>query len=122
MRHLTPASPATAVEYSPIYLGGGFGGASNAGDIFLQLKTPTTITFGSTEHSGGFIQPNINLSALSRVIGLAGDSATVAANKFDPVAFLSGALPKLFGLFDLLMFSRRSASISARRRALLRRP
>jgi hypothetical protein len=102
MRHLTPASPATAVEYSPIYLGGGFGGASNAGDIFLQLKTPTTITFGSTEHSGGFIQPNINLSALSRVIGLAGDSATVAANKFDPVAFLGNALPKLFGLFKLV--------------------
>ena len=42
------------------------------------------------------------MSALSRVIGLAGDSATVAANKFDPVAFLSGALPKLFGLFNLV--------------------
>ena len=102
MRHLTPASPATAVTYSSIYLSGGFGGAGNPGDVFLDLKAPTKIEFGSTEHSGGFIKPDIRLAALSRVIGLAGDSATVAANSFDPAKFLQGALPKLFGLFDLI--------------------
>jgi hypothetical protein len=102
MRHLTPASPATAVVYSSIYLSGGFGGAGNPGDVFLDLKAPTKIEFGSTEHSGGFIKPDIRLAALSRVIGLAGDSATVAANSFDPAKFLQGALPKLFGLFDLI--------------------
>ena len=102
MRHLTPASPATAVIYSSIYLSGGFGGAGNPGDVFLDLKAPTKIEFGSTEHSGGFIKPDIRLAALSRVIGLAGDSATVAANSFDPAKFLQGALPKLFGLFDLI--------------------
>lgn len=102
MRHLTPASPVTAVTYSSIYLSGGFGGAGNPGDVFLDLKAPTKIEFGSTEHSGGFIKPDIRLAVLSRVIGLAGDSATVAANSFDPAKFLQGALPKLFGLFDLI--------------------
>ena len=102
MRHLTPASPVTAVTYSSIYLSGGFGGADNPGDVYLDLKAPTKIEFGSTEHSGGFIKPDIRLAALSRVIGLAGDSATVAANSFNPAKFLQGALPKLFGLLDLI--------------------
>jgi hypothetical protein len=102
MRHLTPASPAADVEYAAPYLSGGFGGAGNPGDVFLDVKTATEVAFDSTEHSGGFIKPNINVGALSRVIGLAGDSANVATNTFDPTTFLKGALPKLFGLFDLI--------------------
>jgi hypothetical protein len=101
MRHLTPASPQTDVKYTPLYVSGGFGG-SNPGEVFLDLVNPVQVQFGSTEHSGGFIKPDIPVAALSRVIGLAGDSATVAANTFDPAKFLQGALPKLFGLFDLI--------------------
>jgi hypothetical protein len=102
MRHLTPDAPPTAVYYTPLYVSGGFGGAGNPGDVFLNLKTPTKVEFGSTEHSGGFIKPDIGLAALSRVVGLAGDSTTVAANTFNPAAFLGDATPKLFGLFKLI--------------------
>jgi hypothetical protein len=102
MRHLTPSSGPVTVEYAAPYRNGGFGGAGNPGDVFLDVTSATQVTFGSTEHSGGFIKPDINVGALSRVIGLAGDSATVAANTFNPAAFLGSALPKLFGLFDLI--------------------
>ena len=101
MRHLAPASPETVVRYTPLYVNGGFD-AANPGNVFLDLVNPLKLQFGSTEHSGGFIKPDIGVAALSRVIGLAGDSATVAANKFDPAKFLQGVVPKLFGLFDLI--------------------
>jgi hypothetical protein len=102
MRHLTPNSPPAVVEYATPYLSGGLGGAGNPGEVFLDVTTATQVAFDSTEHSGGFIKPDINVGALSRVIGLAGDSANVAANTFNPATFLGSAVPKLFGLFDLI--------------------
>ncbi|MFQ6397526.1 hypothetical protein ACLMAJ_29265 [Nocardia sp. KC 131] len=46
------------------------------------------------------------MNALSRTQGAVGDAgktpgAGITAGEFDPTAFLGGALPKLFGLFDL---------------------
>ncbi|MDR2214295.1 MAG: hypothetical protein LBE59_00450, partial [Nevskiaceae bacterium] len=102
MRHLTPSSPVTAVKYPQFYVNGGFGGANNAGDIFLELESASGIKFDSSQSSGGFIKPNINVAALSRVAGLAGDVANVQKAQFNPQDFLGDALPKLFGMVDLL--------------------
>jgi hypothetical protein len=81
--------------------------------VFLELVTPSQISFaksvpgGTTEKSGGFLQPDIPVRGLSRVLGTVGDITSLvnppsAAQAFDPTAFLAGALPKLFGLFSLV--------------------
>jgi hypothetical protein len=101
MRHLTPAAPPSLVSYPDSYIASGFGGA-NKGEVYLKLAAPSAIAFDSTERSGGFIKPNVNMAGLSRAIGIAGDLGSVEAGKFDPVAFLGSAMPKLFGMIDLV--------------------
>jgi nucleoid-associated protein YgaU len=113
------AHPVT-VRYPGSYRDSGFTGGP---ELFLELvhpadaENPTPVhrdydqklTFGgSSEHSGGFIQPNMGVQALSRVQGPIGsrDPATFKPSQpdggIDPAAFFSGeAIPKLFGLFKL---------------------
>lgn len=101
MRHLAPASPTSAVKYPPFYVANGFTG-DNKGEVFLALDQPTEISFASTDRSGGFVKPNVNVAGLSRAIGIAGDVDSVMKARFDPVAFLGAAAPKLFGLVNLV--------------------
>lgn len=120
MRHLAPDAPPATVAYAGVYLAGGFGGAANAGDVWAQLvdratkkaqpagrntytEDVRTVSFSKgTDKAGGFVQPDLPVRGLSRLQGAVGDIAGVAANQFKPADFLKGALPKLFGLFDLL--------------------
>ncbi|QKE84417.1 hypothetical protein [Arthrobacter sp. NEB 688] len=55
-----------------------------------------------SDRAGGFVQPNLTVAGLSQVRGPVGDLASVAAGTFDPAAFLGDALPKLFGLVELV--------------------
>ncbi|MGG5257541.1 hypothetical protein [Phycicoccus avicenniae] len=66
------------------------------------------IGFGGTpgdvgsDRAGGFVQPNLTVAGLSQARGPVGDLASVATGSFDPKAFLGDALPKLFGLVELV--------------------
>jgi hypothetical protein len=107
MKHLAPSSDTVTVSYAAPYLATGFGGANASAQVLLELKSMTDIQFGGgTDKSGGFIQPDLPVRGLSRAIGIVGDVDSVvnppsAASAFDPSKFLSGVLPKLFGLFEL---------------------
>ena len=107
MRHLTPAAPPVTVSWALPYLAEGFAGANAAAQVLLELKNPAAISFTSTDRSGGFVQPDLPVRGLSRALGAVGDIPSLVnppspAEAFDPTAFLSGALPKLFGLFSLV--------------------
>ena len=62
---------------------------------------PGTPTPSGSDKAGGFLAPDLPIRALSRATGPIGDIASSVNNKIDPAAFLSGALPKLFGLIPL---------------------
>jgi hypothetical protein len=107
MRHLAPNAAPVTVSYAAPYLSSGFGGVNAAGQVLLTLASPATILFGGgTDRAGGFVQPDLPVRGLSRAIGIVGDidsvvSPTTPGLDFDPTSFLSGVLPKLFGLFEL---------------------
>lgn len=107
MRHLAPASPQTRIKYAQTYLDLGFTGKNAEPQVFLSLDTPASISFSSgTDKAGGFIQPDLPVRGLSRALGAVGDIDDLVnkppAQRFNPTKFLAGALPKLFGLFDLV--------------------
>ncbi|WP_454049524.1 hypothetical protein [Cellulomonas sp. Marseille-Q8402] len=114
MRHLAPQAPAVDLVLSPTYLADGLPahppepGARNAGELLLSVTgAPPAIDFSTgSDRSGGFVAPNLAVRGVSRALGAVGDPGTgpspLDTGVFDPASFLSGALPKLFGLFDLL--------------------
>ncbi|MCC9197668.1 hypothetical protein QNO08_07340 [Arthrobacter sp. zg-Y820] len=118
MRHLAPQAPAVDVEFAKPYLDHGLPpreldgkpvpGTPNAGELILRLKDkPAAIDFSSgSDRSGGFVAPNVLVKGISRAFGAVGESGDVPSafdsGTFDPKSFLSGAAPKLFGLFSLL--------------------
>ena len=100
IKRLSPVAGVVSVSYPAAYREQGFS-AGNVGNVFLELKSPTRLDFGTSERAGGFIQPDVIVGGLSRANGLVADAAAAAAGTFDPAALLAGAFPKLFGLFDL---------------------
>jgi hypothetical protein len=117
---LTPDSPPFHVDYDPIFKDGGFDGpGKNDAELFLRVidsalanltgaglpAAPSQadlprVTFGSTERSGGFVDPAQKIAGLTRALGTVGDVNGAKAGKFIPTDLLD-ALPKLFGLFKL---------------------
>ena len=80
--------------------------AGDRAELFLVLDTENKLDFaGASDRGGGFIEPSVAVNALSRIQGAVGDAGKTAGGiqdgNFKPEAFLGGALPKLFGLFDL---------------------
>jgi hypothetical protein len=115
LRHLAGQAPGIDVVFAPAYLAPdpegdtalGFGSANPSG-LFLVLDDPPVsldFTTGS-DRAGGFVTPNLMVRALSRSLGAVGDDGTTAGGlqdgRFAAATFLQGALPKLFGLFDLV--------------------
>jgi hypothetical protein len=116
---LTPAPETFHANYHPLFARRGFpaiaGSDSNATDLFLQvvdsekvlndvIPTPPTlpkVSFGSTERSGGFVDPGQQIAGLTRGLGTVGDLDGALAGSFDPGALLGQASPMLFGLFKL---------------------
>ncbi|ACQ78621.1 conserved hypothetical protein [Beutenbergia cavernae DSM 12333] len=118
MRHLAPQAPGVDLAYAQPYLDAaaaapagdpdrGFG-AGNPGQVFLSVTgAPPAVDFsGGSDRSGGFLAPSLAVRGLSRSLGAVGDDGTAPAGlsqgEFDPGTFLAGAMPKLFGLFDLV--------------------
>ena len=118
MRHLAPQAPAVDLVFAKPYLSAGLPerlldarpvpGAPNAGELILALKSaPAAVDFTSgSDRAGGFVAPNLSVQGISRALGAIGESGNAPspfdAGTFDPASFLSGAMPKLFGLFSLL--------------------
>jgi hypothetical protein len=107
MRHLAAAAPKTTVRYARTYVESAFLGNNADPQVFLELAAPARISFGGgTDKAGGFIQPDLPVRGMSRVLGAVGDIDDLVnkppAERFNPTKFLAGAMPKLFGLFDLV--------------------
>lgn len=118
MRHLAPQAPAVDLVFAKPYLSAGLPdrllgakpvpGAPNAGELILALKSaPAAVDFTSgSDRAGGFVAPNLSVQGISRALGAVGESGNGPSpfdtGAFDPATFLSGAMPKLFGLFSLL--------------------
>jgi hypothetical protein len=93
------------VSYHKDYVTNGFPVGDKA-ELFLTLDNESRLDFaGATDRGGGFIEPSVAVNALSRIQGAVGDAGDTANGikdgQFNPTAFLGGAFPKLFGLFDL---------------------
>jgi hypothetical protein len=118
MRHLAPQAPAVDLVFAKPYLANGLParaldakpvpGTPNAGELVLALKSaPAAVDFTSgSDRAGGFVAPNLSVKGVSRALGAIGESGNAPSafdtGAFDPSSFLSGAFPKLFGLFSLL--------------------
>ena len=118
MRHLAPQAPAVDLVFAKPYLKDGLSaraldakpvpGAPNAGELILALKSaPAAVDFTSgSDRAGGFVAPNLSIRGISRALGAIWEDGNrpppFDAGTFDPASFLSGAMPKLFGLFSLL--------------------
>lgn len=118
MRHLMPQAPAVDLAFARPYLDAGLparapgaapaAGHPNAGELVLALTSaPPGVDFTKgSDRSGGFVAPNIAVRGLSRALGTVGvDGAAPSpfdAGTFAPASFLAGAMPKLFGLFNLV--------------------
>lgn len=109
------------VTYHAKYRAGGFTSSANTGELWAavlsdaalrelpsddvialpQLKFGSSPTAGS-DKAGGFFSPDLPIRGLSRLTGTVGDIDGMATKKFDPKQFLKGALPKLFGIVDLV--------------------
>ncbi len=103
IQRLTGSAGLERVAYPAIYKSDGFGSA-NKGNVFLKLDTKTVLEFGSSEHSGGFINPSVAVGGLARSIGLVPDADNAVLNQFKASDLFGGVfanLPKLFGLFSL---------------------
>ncbi len=111
VQKLSPIGPVT-IKYSDVYAptsgpGGGFGGPNNIAEVWAELVTPAKLAFGQgaaagSDKAGGFLEPNLEIAGLSRVKGTVGDVVETAKGNFRPDQFLGSALPKLFGLVELV--------------------
>jgi hypothetical protein len=106
VEHLSPVGP-VEVRYFGTYVDDGFEAATNVGEVWAELVTKVPLSFGQgasagSDKAGGFIQPDLSVGGLSRLNGTVDDLETIAGGAFDPVAFLQGVSPKLFGLVGLV--------------------
>ncbi|WP_459957884.1 LysM peptidoglycan-binding domain-containing protein [Nocardia sp. IFM 10818] len=101
------------VVYEKNYKDKGFELGDQA-EVFLTLTQRQRLDFAKgSDQGGGFIEPSVGVAALSRTLGAIGDAnadpgSALRRGDFDPSAFLAGALPKLFGLFDLMKIINRT--------------
>jgi hypothetical protein len=106
VEHLSPVGP-VSLSYFSTYVTDAFDPGVNAGEVWAQLTNPVQLAFGGaaasgSDKAGGFIQPDLSVGGLSRLKGTVDDLAKVAVDDFDPLTFLQGVSPKLFGLVNLV--------------------
>lgn len=98
---LTGGAGTNPLQYESGYLAlqTGFG----PGEVYAKIVGGQALDFTSCGHrSGGFVQPNLAPSGLSRLKGpVSGDLAQVAAGNFKPTDFFSSLAPLLFGCIPL---------------------
>jgi hypothetical protein len=120
VQQLSATGPVPIV-YHALYKQGGFTNPNNTGEVWAAIPLDATqiehatdevsplpgLKFGAgaasgSDKAGGFLAPDLPIRGLSRKSGTVGDPAGMATQHFDPAAFLKGALPKLFGIVDLV--------------------
>jgi len=110
IRGLTGSAAPTRFNYHAKYLANGFDGdqanPQNKGAVFLAVDPSSTkapLNFSKqSDKSGGFVAPNMDVSALSRAQGIvAGDADKFAAADFNPQEFFGAIGAKLFGVVNL---------------------
>ena len=113
---------AVPIVYHSLYRSDGFASPSNTGELWAAIPLEESqrelnsddlvplpqLKFGGgapsgSDKAGGFLSPDLPIRGLSRASGTVGDLAKMATKEFDPVEFLKGALPKLFGMVDIIV-------------------
>ncbi len=112
IRGLTGSTQPTRFQYHATYKTNGFDGPNgqNKGAVFLKLDpsaSKASLSFSKqSDKSGGFVAPNMDVTALSRAQGIvAGDADDFASGAFNPEKFFDAIGAKLFGvvnLFDII--------------------
>ena len=107
IKGLTGSNGIAEVQFAEEFLQKGLPGPGNPdgtkGQVFLDLVERTVMDFSSGgDRSGAMVQPNFEVSGISRLIGPVGGSVTeLAANRFDPASFFQSLDAKMFGVVDL---------------------
>jgi hypothetical protein len=112
IKHLAGNTTSAAVQFSDAYLNHGFHTpGQNRGGMFLDMVQDSVVPLnftGQGDRSGGLVQPNMQISGLSRVMGpIAGSPTEIAKGIFNPQEFFAGLNAKVFGcinLFDIIGF------------------
>jgi hypothetical protein len=103
IKHLVGNSQNATVQFNQAYLENDFKTATNNGQVFLELVGDIPLNFnGQGDRAGGLMQPNFNISGLSRSLGPVGGTINnLTDGSFDPADFFAGLDAKLFGAIDL---------------------
>ena len=108
VKQFTGKDQATVVSFADAFLKSGFpdagSGHPNDGQVFLQIAdAPLALDFSAGgDKAGAFVQPNLDLSGISRLMGpVGGDLASLAGGTFDPANFFDALKARLFGVVDL---------------------
>jgi len=108
IKHLVGNASPAQIQYPNRYLTGGF--TSNDGQVFAQLVNPVSLSFnGKGDRAGALVQPDMNITGLSRSIGLVGGDINqvsssidkVMDGEFDPMDFFRDVSPLIFGAINL---------------------
>ncbi|HKX41758.1 MAG TPA: hypothetical protein VJO99_11405 [Burkholderiaceae bacterium] len=110
LTQLSGSEKSNTLTWNATYLKTGFD-AANKGQVFADVKPESTMAqldFSTQgDRSGGFVQPNLKPSALSRLTGpVAGDATQFLQGKLDPAGVFPSSLsdlplPLLFGCIPL---------------------
>lgn len=108
VKQFTGTDQATVVSFADEFLKSGFpdagSGHPNDGQVFLQIAdAPLALDFSAGgDKAGAFVQPNLDLSGISRLMGpVGGDLGSLAGGTFDPANFFDALKARLFGVVDL---------------------
>jgi hypothetical protein len=90
---LGSATPQTIV-LDPAYIGNGFDGDKNKGEVFAALKNGLMVDFaGDSRKSGGLVTPSMSITGLSRSVGAFGGTvAEMAKGNFQPMDYFKAVL------------------------------
>ncbi|MCA9594256.1 MAG: hypothetical protein KC776_13120 [Myxococcales bacterium] len=103
VRSLGGAGGLADVVYAAPYLSQAFTGSNAQGQVLLEATPPVDLSFsGNSKNSGGFIQPGIKITGLSRTKGpIGGDVNAFAAGQFNASSFFDQIDAYLFGCVSL---------------------
>ncbi len=101
IKHLVGNSSPAKIKYPNRYLSGGFN--NNDGQVFAELVNAVGLNFnGQGDRAGALVQPNLNITGLSRTIGVVGGGVDkLMDGEFNPTDFFRDVSPLIFGVINL---------------------
>jgi hypothetical protein len=105
VRQIAGSAHPTAISFDQKYLAASGTVIGNHGDVFAYVVNKQVPVGFSPEKTGGLMEPNFDISALSRAFGpIGGDPSKFANGTFEPKNFFKSA--KLLGVINLGMIDR----------------